>query len=165
MPSSTSARLQEVLTAGDSHQRWLRLDLHTGRRICRLDAREIHVQRQRLLVRSMEPPCKHTRGGQITYLAAMRALSDEHLVLALLNRIMREVYAIQPLAETLLFLPGAAVDQVFACTGTSAQEFTTNLYQTGGSACFQANYFTTNLESRGLVNSDIGACAYNLSLF
>ncbi|KAJ9616659.1 hypothetical protein H2200_000378 [Cladophialophora chaetospira] len=93
---------------------------------------------------------------QITYLAAIRTLSDEHPVLALLNRLMYEVYAIQPLAETLLFLPGAAVDQVFPYTGTSAQEYTTNLYQNGGSGRFQSNYFMTDLQSRGLVNSNFG---------
>ncbi|KAK5245018.1 hypothetical protein LTS06_009470, partial [Exophiala xenobiotica] len=54
---------------------------------------------------------------QIAYLAAIRTLSDEHPVLALLNRLMYEVYAIQPLAATLLFLPGAVVDQVFPYTG------------------------------------------------
>ncbi|ETI19845.1 hypothetical protein G647_08859 [Cladophialophora carrionii CBS 160.54] len=92
---------------------------------------------------------------QIAYLAAIRTLSDEHPVLALLNRIMYEVYAIQPLAETLLFLPGAAVDQVFAYTGSSARDYTTGLYNSG-SGRFQANYFTTDLQSRGLINSDFG---------
>jgi hypothetical protein len=92
---------------------------------------------------------------QIAYLAAIRTLSDEHPVLALLDRIMYEVFAIQPLAETLLFLPGAAVDQVFAYTGSSAQDYTTNLYNSG-SGRFQANYFTTDLETRGLINSDFG---------
>lgn len=93
---------------------------------------------------------------QIVYLAAIRTLSDEHPVLALINRLMYEVYAIQPLAETLLFLPGAAVDQVFAYTGSSAQSYTTNLYQNAGSGRFEANYFMTDLERRGLVNSNFG---------
>ncbi|EXJ61913.1 hypothetical protein A1O7_02344 [Cladophialophora yegresii CBS 114405] len=92
---------------------------------------------------------------QIAYLAAIRTLSDEHPVLALLNRIMYEVYAIQPLAELLLFAPGAAVDQVFAYTGSSARDYTTGLYNSG-SGRFQANYFTTDLESRGLINSKFG---------
>ncbi len=93
---------------------------------------------------------------QIAYLAAIRTLSDEHPVLALLNRIMYEVYAIQPLAATLLFLPGAVVDQVFAYTGISAQEYSTDLYKNGGSGRFESNYFMTDLETRGLVNSDFG---------
>ena len=102
---------------------------------------------------------------QIAYLAAIRALSDEHPVLALLNRIMYEVYAIQPLAETLLFLPGAAVDQVFAYTGTSAQEYTTDRYKNGGSGRFQANYFRTDLQSRGLVQSALGPGLKNFPFY
>jgi arachidonate 15-lipoxygenase (second type) / 8-lipoxygenase (S-type) len=93
---------------------------------------------------------------QITYLAAIRALSDSHPVMAMLNRIMYEVYAIQPLAETLLFLPGAAVDQVFAFSGSSAQSYTTNRYQNGGAGRFKSNYFYTDLQSRGLINANFG---------
>lgn len=102
---------------------------------------------------------------QIAYLAAIRTLSDEHPVLALLNRVMYEVYAIQPLAALLLFLPGAAVDQVFAYTGTAAQDYTTNLYKNAGSGRFQANYFTSDLESRGLVNSPFGPALTNFPFY
>ncbi len=93
---------------------------------------------------------------QIVYLAAIRTLSDQHPVLALLNRLMYEVYAIQPLAETLLFRPGAAVDQLFAYTGASARRYTTAQYEGGGSGRFHANYFLNDLEARGLINSDFG---------
>ncbi|OAP60015.1 hypothetical protein AYL99_05017 [Fonsecaea erecta] len=102
---------------------------------------------------------------QITYLAAIRTLSDNHPVLAILNRIMYEVYAIQPLAATILFLPGAAVDQIFAYTGTAAQDYTTNLYMNGGSGRFQANYFETDLESRGLINSNFGPALKNFPFY
>ncbi|OQV10640.1 hypothetical protein CLAIMM_14607 [Cladophialophora immunda] len=93
---------------------------------------------------------------QIVYLAALRTLSDEHPVLVLLNRILYEVYAIPPLANLLLFLPGTAVDQVFPYTGAAAQDYTTNLYKNNGSGRFYANYFTIDLESRGLINSNFG---------
>ncbi|KIW46985.1 uncharacterized protein PV06_02602 [Exophiala oligosperma] len=102
---------------------------------------------------------------QIAYMAAIRSLSDQHPVLALLNRIMYEVYAIQPLAATLLFLPGAVVDQVFAYTGTSAQDYSTNLYKNAGSGRFQSNYFVTDLERRGLVNSDFGPALKNFPFY
>ncbi|KAK5269707.1 hypothetical protein LTR99_007142 [Exophiala xenobiotica] len=102
---------------------------------------------------------------QIAYLAAIRTLSDEHPVLALLNRLMYEVYAIQPLAATLLFLPGAVVDQVFPYTGRSAQAYTTNRYQNGGSGRFQSNYFMTDLETRGLVNSGFGPALKNFPFY
>lgn len=55
-----------------------------------------------------------------------------------------------------MFNPGGAVDQIFGYTGAAAQDFTTNLYYNGGAGNFQANYFLTNLESRGLINSALG---------
>jgi arachidonate 15-lipoxygenase (second type)/8-lipoxygenase (S-type) len=48
------------------------------------------------------------------------------------------------------------VDLVFPFSGQSAQSYTTNRYENGGSGRFQANYFTTDLTSRGLINSTIG---------
>ena len=48
------------------------------------------------------------------------------------------------------------MDQIFPYTGPSAQAYTTNMYKNGGAGQFQANYFTTNLEARGLINSTIG---------
>lgn len=67
-----------------------------------------------------------------------------------------QVFAIQPIAASILFNPGGAVDQIFGYTGAAAQDFTTNLYFNGGAGNFQANYFLANLESRGLVNSAFG---------
>ena len=102
---------------------------------------------------------------QIAYLAALRTLSDDHPVLGLLDRLMYEVYAVQPLALAVLFLPGTAVDQVFSYTGISAQDYTTNLYANGGSGRFEANYFMSDLESRGLVNSDFGPALKNFPFY
>lgn len=67
-----------------------------------------------------------------------------------------QVFAIQPIAASILFNPGGAVDQIFGYTGAAAQDFTTNLYFNGGAGNFQANYFLANLENRGLVNSAFG---------
>ena len=102
---------------------------------------------------------------QIAYLAAIRTLSDEHPVLAILNRLMYEVYAVQPIALAALFLPGTAVDLVFPYTGTSAQDYTTNRYANGGSGRFEANYFTSDLEARGLLNSAFGPALKNFPFY
>lgn len=67
--------------------------------------------------------------------------------------------------QIILFPPKAAVDQVFAYTGTSAREYTTNLYENGGAGRFEANYFNTNLESRGLINSTIGPALKNFPFY
>lgn len=47
------------------------------------------------------------------------------------------------------------MDRVFSYTGQAAQDYASNLYYTG-SGDFQANYFLTNLERRGLINSKFG---------
>ncbi|KAK3675475.1 hypothetical protein LTR78_004558 [Recurvomyces mirabilis] len=93
---------------------------------------------------------------QIVYSAAIRTISEEHPVQALLNRLMSEVFAIQPLAQTVLFDPGAAVDLVFSYSGTSAQAYTDKKYKNDGSGRFQANYFKTELQNRGLLNPATG---------
>lgn len=90
---------------------------------------------------------------QIGYMAAIRSLSEEHPVLALLNRLMYEVFAVQPAAALILFSMGGAVDLLFPYDGTSARDYTTRLYETGGSGRFQGNYFERELERRGLVGS------------
>ncbi|KUI65625.1 Linoleate 11-lipoxygenase [Cytospora mali] len=92
---------------------------------------------------------------QIVWMAAIRTLSAEHPVFALLDRLMFQAFAIQPLAASVLFVPGGAVDEVFAYTGTAAQDYATARY-TGSSGAFQANYFLTDLERRGLINSSVG---------
>lgn len=93
---------------------------------------------------------------QITYMAAIRTLSEQHPVQGLLNRLMSQVFAIQPLAQTVLFDPLAAVDLDFAYSGSSASQYTTKLYKTGGAGRFQANYFESNLKSRGLIDASYG---------
>ncbi|ETS82938.1 hypothetical protein PFICI_04814 [Pestalotiopsis fici W106-1] len=93
---------------------------------------------------------------QITYLAAIRTLSDDHPVLAILDRITYEVFAIQPLAASLLFNAGGAADELFPFTGTEAQDYSTKRYSEDGSGRFEANYLETDLESRGLLNSQFG---------
>lgn len=92
---------------------------------------------------------------QITWLSAIRSLSEEHPIYALLSRLTFQAFAVQPLASAILFEPGGAVDRVFSYTGQAAQDYASNLYYTG-SGDFQANYFLTNLERRGLINSKFG---------
>lgn len=88
-------------------------------------------------------------------MAAIRTLSAEHPVYALLDRLMYQVFAVQPIARDVLFATGEAVDEVFGYTGTAAQQFTDDLYN-GGKGAFQSNYFLTDLENRGLINSGFG---------
>ncbi|RMZ08199.1 hypothetical protein D0860_04779 [Hortaea werneckii] len=80
--------------------------------------------------------------AHISYMAAVRTLSEEHPIIAILNRF--------------LFPVAGAVDQLFAYTGPEAQSYTTNLYENGGSGRFQANYFEQDLRARGLIDASFG---------
>lgn len=88
-------------------------------------------------------------------MAAIRTISADHPVYALLDRLMYQVFAVQPIARDVLFATGEAVDEIFGYTGTAAQQFTDELYN-GGKGAFQSNYFLTDLENRGLINPKIG---------
>lgn len=92
---------------------------------------------------------------QITWMAAIRTLSTQHPVYGLLNRLTYEVFAINPLAATVLFADNAFFDQLLPFTGAAAQTYNTHLYL-NGSGAFQANYFQANLESRGLIHPAVG---------
>lgn len=96
--------------------------------------------------------------SSIHYEKMSRIRTRERLanVLTLSHTVMLQVFAIQPLAEIILLAPGAAFDTQFPFAGTAAGNFATDLYFDGGVGDFQANYFLTNLQNRGLVNSPIG---------
>lgn len=92
---------------------------------------------------------------QIVWMAAIRTLSSEHPVYGVLDRLMYQVFAVQPIARDVLFASGTAVDAIFGYTGTAAQKFTDDLYNRGQGR-FESNYFLTDLRNRGLINSTIG---------
>lgn len=69
---------------------------------------------------------------------------------------MFEVFAIQPLALTLLFTPGTTVDSLFAFTGRAAQDYTTHYYFNESAGAFKSNYFKAKLEDRGMINAKAG---------
>ncbi len=62
----------------------------------------------------------------------------------------------RPLATSRLIFSGGPVDQLFPWAGSTAQEYTDWMYQSGEASAFQANYLTADLERRGLINSDFG---------
>ncbi|KAH8651205.1 arachidonate 8-lipoxygenase [Xylariales sp. PMI_506] len=102
---------------------------------------------------------------QIVWQSAIRSLSQEHPVYAILNRLTYEVFSIQLLAEAILFIPGGAVDLVFPYTGQEAQSYTTDRYFNGGAGRFQSNYFETDLTNRGLINPSLGPNIKNFPFY
>lgn len=57
--------------------------------------------------------------------------------------------------QTVLFSTGGAVDLIFGYTGEAANTYTNELYS-NGTGYFQANYFKTDLKTRGLIDSPVG---------
>ncbi|KAI5247638.1 Lipoxygenase [Aureobasidium subglaciale] len=101
---------------------------------------------------------------QIIYMAAIRTLSDDHPVKGLLDRMMYEVFAIQPLAASILFAPGGAVETNFAYSAASAQDYSSGYYF-NRSGAFQSNYFLTDLTNRGLINPKVGPSLKNFPFY
>ncbi|KAF2213238.1 hypothetical protein CERZMDRAFT_111571 [Cercospora zeae-maydis SCOH1-5] len=90
---------------------------------------------------------------EIAYQAAIRSFSDSHPVMALLSRLMYGTLGIRASAALTLFAPGAAVDEFFAYTGSSAGQYSNEFYSSGYAGAFQSNYFIKNLQKRGLLNN------------
>lgn len=90
--------------------------------------------------------------AEILYQAAIRSLSDKHPVLAILKRLMYGAFGIRPLAMTILFNPGAAIDRFFPWTGTAATQFNNDTYANGYAGAFHANWIRNNLRRRGLID-------------
>jgi hypothetical protein len=102
---------------------------------------------------------------QISYLAAIRTLSDNHPALALLDRILYEVFSFQPLAASLAFATGGGTDRIFSHTGAAAQDYTTDRYAKSGSGRFRANYFRADLRARGLLDCTFGPALKHFPFF
>lgn len=96
---------------------------------------------------------------QIAWMAAIRTLSVDHPVYALLDRLTYQLFSIQPLAQSFLFDNGTAFDTLFPITGSGARDFVTELYF-NGTGSFQAGYFETDLKARGLLHGDGPKLAY-----
>nr|P0CT92.1 RecName: Full=Manganese lipoxygenase; Short=MnLOX; AltName: Full=Linoleate 9S-lipoxygenase; Short=Linoleate 9S-LOX; AltName: Full=Manganese 9S-lipoxygenase; Short=9S-MnLOX; Flags: Precursor [Nakataea oryzae]BBC44107.1 lipoxygenase [Nakataea oryzae] len=95
---------------------------------------------------------------EIVHMAAIRTLSESHPVLAVLNRIMYQAYAIRPVGERILFNPGGFWDQNLGLPATAAVDFLSSIYAHGEGG-FRAGYVENNLRKRGLVGDTFGGPA------
>ncbi|KAI1347667.1 Lipoxygenase [Xylaria sp. FL0043] len=93
--------------------------------------------------------------AEIVHQAALRSMSGKHPVLAFLDRLMHEAYAIRPVGEAVLFNDGGFFDDVFAVNNQAVRRFATDFYPAGAGA-FTPNYFETELRRRGLIDSPHG---------
>ncbi|KAH8915766.1 putative arachidonate 5-lipoxygenase [Atractiella rhizophila] len=91
----------------------------------------------------------------LVYEAAVRTLSIDHPVHALMTRLAYQAFVFPIVALKSLLNVGGPVDSYFAWSGSTAEAFATKLYDEGA-APWISNYFSTHLENRGLINSPIG---------
>ncbi|EWC45528.1 hypothetical protein DRE_05386 [Drechslerella stenobrocha 248] len=98
---------------------------------------------------------------EVAYQAAIRTLSDDHPVLAILQRLMYGAFGIRPLAAAILLPPGGSIGKYFGWTGESAAKFSGEQYSNGFAGAVQGNYFLTNLRNRGLIDSPVGPALQN----
>ncbi|KAF3185283.1 hypothetical protein TWF106_010100 [Orbilia oligospora] len=94
--------------------------------------------------------------SEAIFQAAVRTLSEEHPVLAILRRLMYGAFGIRPLAVDILFPVGGLIDRHFGYSGRAAESYSNYLYESGISGAVQANYFKANLKRRGLIESTFG---------
>ncbi|EGU80482.1 hypothetical protein FOQG_18345 [Fusarium oxysporum f. sp. raphani 54005] len=93
--------------------------------------------------------------AEIVHLAALRTMSSRHPVLALLQRLMYQAYAIRPIGNNILFNPGGLIDQNSVFSNVAVRKFATDFYPTVAGPV-RSNYFEANLRSRGLLNATHG---------
>ncbi|KAJ6192053.1 lipoxygenase [Bipolaris maydis] len=94
--------------------------------------------------------------GEIVYLSAIRTLSEEHPIMAILHRLLKDAWAFRVVAVQRLVYPGGPIDVLFPWSGSEASNYTDTLYQSGEASAFQSNYFEPNLQRRGLIDSALG---------
>ncbi|KAI0571342.1 Lipoxygenase [Pyrenophora tritici-repentis] len=94
--------------------------------------------------------------GEIVYLSAIRTLSDEHPIMAILHRLSKDAWAFRVVAAQRLLYSGGPIDKLFPWNGSEAGKYTDTLYQSGEASAFQSNYFEPNLQRRGLIDSTFG---------
>ncbi|KAH8844586.1 hypothetical protein MCOR27_009870 [Pyricularia oryzae] len=92
--------------------------------------------------------------AEIVHLAALRTMSARHPVLALMERLMYQAYAVRPLGERVLFNKGGLFEQNFAYPQDMVYKFVGDSYPTTGR--WRAGYLDTDVRARGLVDADYG---------
>ncbi|KAK6498466.1 hypothetical protein TWF481_011057 [Arthrobotrys musiformis] len=94
--------------------------------------------------------------SEAIFQSAIRTLSEEHPILAILRRLMYGAFGIRPLAVSVLFPVGGLIDKHFGYSGRAAEGYSNYLYTSGISGAVQGNYFKTDLRRRGLIDPVVG---------
>ncbi|KAI0539307.1 lipoxygenase [Xylaria digitata] len=95
--------------------------------------------------------------AEITFLSAIRSLSNDHPVMGILNRIEKTPWGVRPNLETGL-KSGAAFTgpQYYPWSPDAARDYVNQLYLSGESADFERNYYRSEFKKRGLIDGSFG---------
>ncbi|KAH8600906.1 lipoxygenase [Bisporella sp. PMI_857] len=88
--------------------------------------------------------------AEIVQEAAIRTLSDEHPILAILTRLMYQAFAIRVAGTDLLTKPGGSIDLYFYLNSTGAAQFVAEFWRNGGGN-YESNYLATDFAARGIL--------------
>ncbi|KAH8160652.1 hypothetical protein CIB48_g7593 [Xylaria polymorpha] len=95
--------------------------------------------------------------AEISYLSAIRSLSNDHPVMGMLNRIEKTPWGVRPNLENGLKNGEAFTGpQYYPWSPDAAVEYVNKLYLSGESADFERNYYRSEFKARGLVDSSFG---------
>ncbi|KAH8927168.1 Lipoxygenase [Atractiella rhizophila] len=100
----------------------------------------------------------------LVYEAAVRTLSVQHPLYAVMTRLAKQTFVFRVIAITNLINKGGPVDSYFAWNGSTAGNFSTKLYREDA-APWTSNYFLTHLSNRGLINSSFGPALKSFPFF
>ncbi|KAJ7595210.1 lipoxygenase [Mycena floridula] len=91
---------------------------------------------------------------ELIYQMAVRTLSAEHPVFALMTRLAYQAFSMRKIAIDVLINKDGFIDKVFSWGGAAAGNFSSLLYhQSAGK--WQSNYISNHLAARGLIGSKL----------
>ncbi|KAI0541276.1 lipoxygenase [Xylaria digitata] len=95
--------------------------------------------------------------AEAPYLAAIRSLSENHPVLAVMNRIENTPWGVRPnLEESLVNGTADTGPKYYPWTANAARIWANKVYSSGETSNYSSNYFRTSLRNRGLIDYKYG---------
>ncbi|KAI1133564.1 lipoxygenase [Nemania abortiva] len=91
--------------------------------------------------------------AEAPYLAAIRTLSENHPILALINRVENLPWSVRPnLQDSLVNGSMDTGPKYYPWTADAARVWANKVYESGETSNYSSNYFLTNLRKRGLID-------------
>ncbi|KAI3331577.1 Lipoxygenase [Xylariaceae sp. AK1471] len=95
--------------------------------------------------------------AEAPYLAAIRSLSENHPIMAMLNRIEYIPWSVRPnLQWSLVNGKADTGPKYYPWTADAARTWANEVYNSGETANYSSNYFRTSLRNRGLIDYKYG---------